>query len=337
MTEYLGEILNENDGYVVIASNSKSTNAKEVEQKIQQAVKDFSADPNLRGRLKVLPKRENFSHTIEDIKETVRPGDIRVYCFGDGGNSGANQAIMGHPDIEVRNSPVLFLPGGNANLGSNDILKKQGDRISILEILARGKTIPLHPISMNLVNPLWDMPQEEFALFISGVGITAMAENELEKNRSNILRKNRLSRHIPDAYSLISGALKQNKEPIRFIVNGIEYEEGAGILTANVNKYAKVLNTPTSAENPGFSSIILPKANLINQFITLSKALLEQSVWLETPANESLEIEVFSKPGQLIQYDIDAETRSLPFDQSEEIRSTIVQKVHDKPINVISL
>jgi len=335
MKEYLGEILNQYDGRVVIAQNHNSTNSDITSEIIDQARKDFIDDPKLRHRFLILPERENYGHTLLDIKETLRPGDISVVAGGEGTASSAAQSIMGHTDREVRDTPLLILPGGNANLGSNDLLSKQGRKVPLIQLLRGGKIIDFKPMGLTIYNPLLDGPKLELAFFISGLGITARAENEFEHRRNNLFRKNAISRLAVDVISMMRGAIKQNREPIHFSVDGSEYE-GAGILTSNVNKYAKILRTPTSTKQEGFVSLILPDTKLSTELSIATKAMFGRLEWYRTEANQTLEIGVISKPNQLVQYDIDAEPRSLPFDQSEVVRSKIIQKVHDESIKMIT-
>jgi|GEM_PF-795639 hypothetical protein len=335
MTEYLGEILNQYDGRVVIAQNHNSTNSDITSEKINLAQKDFIDDPKLRHRLLILPERENYGHTLLDIQETIRPGDILVAAGGDGTASSAALSIMGHTDKEVRKTPLLILPGGNANLGSNDLLSKQGRNVPLLQLLGGGKIIDFKPMSLTIYNPLLDGPRLDLAFFISGLGAPARAEYELERRRNKLMRKNSVTRLAVDGISLISGAIKQNRDPIYFSVNGEEYE-GAGILTSNVNRYAKVLPTPTSTKEEGFESLVFPNDKLSTELIIASKALLGRLEWHRTEADQVLEIGVISKPGQVVDYETDAEPRSLPSHKSEEVRTRIVQEVHHESIKMIT-
>jgi diacylglycerol kinase family enzyme len=335
MTEYLGEILNQNDGRVVIAQNHNSTNSNITSEKIDQARKDFIDDPKLRHRLLILPERENYGHTLLDIQETLRPGDILVAAGGDGTANSAALSIMGHTDKEIRKTPLLILPGGNANLGSNDLLSKQGRNVPLIQLLGGGKIIDFRPMSLTIYNPLLDGPRLDLAFFISGLGAPARAEYELERRRNKLMRKNPVTRMAVDSISIISGAIKQNRDPINFSVNGVEYE-GAGLLSSNVNRYAKVLPTPTSTKEEGFDSLIFPDAKLSSQLSIATKAMLGRIAWQRTEADQILEIGIISEAGQIVDYETDAEPRSLPFDESEEVRTRIIQRVHDESIKMIT-
>jgi len=335
MKEYLGEILNQYDGRIVIAHNNNSTNADTTRRKIEEAKLEFINDPILRHRLLVLPNRNDYSGTIQDIQETLSPGDILVAAGGDGTASSAAQAIMGNPDKEVRNTPLLILPGGNANLGSNDLLNRKGHSVSVLHLLAGGEVVDFNPMSLTIYNPLFDSPKLELAFFLSGFGIPTRVENELEKRRNYRLRKNATTRLAVDGISLVSGARKQNKEPIRFSINGEEYE-GGGIITANVDRYAKILPTPSTAREAGFSSLIFPDTKLLTEINIARRAILKQIEWLRTDPDKTLEIGIISSANQLVQYDIDAEPKELPFDPSEEVRTRISQKVHNESIKMVS-
>lgn len=335
MTEYLGEILNQYKGRVVIAPNPNSTNANLIRAKIDNAISDFIDDPKLRGRLLVLRERDNYSDTLLDITETLRSGDILVAAGGDGTASGTAQTIMEHPNSEIRDTPLLILPGGNANLGSNDLLNKMGHSVSILQLLAGGEIVDFRPMELQIENPLLEDKRKELAFFLSGFGITARAVSELEKRRNNLFRKNSMTRLALDGISVISGAIKQNREPINFSINGFEFD-GAGILTANVDRYAKILPTPSLAIEEGFDTIIFPDTRLSTQIKFAGQAMLKNFVWLKTNSGEKLEIIINARPNQKIQYDIDAEPRNLPSYQTEKTITRITQEVHDQSIKMIT-
>lgn len=335
MTEYLGDILNQRPGRVIVAQNSGSTTADSFDERVHKAKQDFASDPNLRNRLLVLPSEDNFASTIEHIQNTLEEGDVLVTIGGDGSASGAAHAVMGHPNKEIRETPILLLPGGNANLGSNDLLSEQGKKLSILEMLARGEVIDFRPMSLTIYSPMESSPRLEIAHFLSGMGISARAVAELEHDRFNPLRKNSVTRLAVDGASLIKGGYKQNHEPIDMTINGHEYESSAGILSVNVNKYAKIIQTPSKAEVPGFNSLVFPKSRLVNEISIVIRAIAKKEGWLETPNGDSLEIGIISKPGQIIGYEIDGEPRILPHDKTEEVQTRIKQEVSRQGVNMI--
>lgn len=336
MKEYLGDLLNGHDR-VLIAQNGNSTSALALSKKVADAKIDFESDPALKNRLLIFPKRDNFADTIEDIEDNLTPGDILVAVGGDGTGSGSAQAIMNHPDREVRKAPLLILPGGNANLGSNDLLDRQGKNLSILDILARGEEIDFRPIGISISNPLEKNPREEIAFFIGGVGISASIVNQLEQDRFNKLRNFSHSRLAVDAISLIKGAVKQNQEPINYSVNG-KYFNGAGILSVNVDRYAKVFKTPAKAEQEGFYSLNFPSAKLIQELGIGVKLLRGKADWKKTNLGESLEIVIFAEPDQEILIEGDGEIRyRLPSDKVETVETKISQKPLDETIKMIKV
>lgn len=337
MSEHLG-LLQDKEIRVVVATNTGSTNANGFIKEVERAKHDFNSDPDLKGRLLILPHRDNFGHTVEDIQDAIRPCDIVVVGGGDGSGNGACQAVMNHWDRGVRDTvAVLAMPGGNANLGSNDLLEKQGHYNSILSILARGRIINFSPMSLTIDNPTYPKPRVELAYFLSGVGAPGYAELQIEKNRKYTrLRRIKALRFLLDAAATIQGAHQQNQDPVQMSVNGTEFE-GAGLLTANVNRYAKVLRTPARSTIAGFDSLVFPKANLLSESVIATQALFRGRGWMHTDPDDRLEIDVTVKPGQLVYYEVDAEVRGIMNDPFEELKTHIVQKVHDQKVKMVSV
>ena len=334
MKEYLG-LLGESDGRVILYSNGHSTNSQYIDDRFNQAAHDFREDPNLRGRLLQIMPEDSFDRTRTVLLNTLEPGDIVVVGGGDGTISSIAKTILAHPDKEVRKTPFLALPGGNANLGSSDLLDRHGEMLSVKQLLSGGEIRESRPMRLEIYSPLLEKPTLELAMFISGIGASAMTELEFEKRRHNPLRKFKASRLAVDGLSAAIGLMRQNRSPIDFSINGLQVESGAGVITANTSRYAKGFRVPTSLDEEGFKSIILPKAKLADEIKIASKALLNRYDWYPTHSGETLELAVQIGANQKVGLDTDGEPQILPYDRSEEVYTRILQSVHNEGVNMV--
>lgn len=336
MHEYLG-LLADTERRVYVVTNYSATNADGFDRVISTAIHDFDEDPALRGRLIIGEQRDNFGHTLEDMQKEIRPGDFLVVVGGDGSVNAAAEAILGHTDEEVRDTVALLtMPAGNTNLGSNDLLSKLGNKESIRSIFGRGEVLDFSPMGMTIYNPLIGT-QFKLALFLSGVGAPGHSERKIELSRKHkFLRQFSAIRFPMDVFSVVSGAHDQNKEPLQMVVNGRPFE-GAGVITANVNRYAKVLKTPSEARKPGFNSLVFEDPHLLSESRIALGALWFGRNWLYTGPGESLEIGVVTKPGQKLLHEQDAEVKEIAGDDSEEVRTSITQRVHHRTIKMVAL